>query len=366
MGKTKLWLTLFTLLVLAGMNCNQLPTKTASTSTGISSTGTPHLPLIDSSIAFLDHPAGHTNIFLIQPDGSRRIRLTDHQGIDSQITWSPDGRRIAFVSERSGNTDIYVVDIENARETRLTEYDASDFHPAWSPDGQEIAFVSARTGSLKIHLMNADGTNVRRLVSGMTDRSETFPSWSPDGGQIAFSVGDPTGTKVICVVNRDGSDERILTSQLDRADYPQWAPDGRYIAFTVAMRIEESGIALENRVGLVQPNGQGLHVLKVGTLSDWYPVWSPDGHKLALAAYSTEGEGVLVVLDVDSQQKKVLTSPVRSWGLTWAPGGDRIAYMPANKQGIWIIGVDGSGNYKLTDWGEAPVWSPFRKQTRPE
>lgn len=70
-------------------------------------------------------------IFLAEPDGSRRRRLT--KGLDTEPTWSPDGRRIAF---RRGLVvgDIYVVSIDGGRPRNLTRTSRLDERqPAWRP-----------------------------------------------------------------------------------------------------------------------------------------------------------------------------------------------------------------------------------------
>src|SRR5687767_5691920 len=55
-------------------------------------------------------------------------------------SWSPDGKRLVFQSERHGHTQLYVIDADGTAERRLTRNGAEDTHPAWSPDGEWILF----------------------------------------------------------------------------------------------------------------------------------------------------------------------------------------------------------------------------------
>jgi dipeptidyl aminopeptidase/acylaminoacyl peptidase len=49
--------------------------------------------------------APHTDIYVMNADGSDRRQLTNHRARDENPDWSPDGTQIAFYSERVGNAD---------------------------------------------------------------------------------------------------------------------------------------------------------------------------------------------------------------------------------------------------------------------
>ena len=52
--------------------------------------------------------------------------------------------KLAFSSTRDGDSEIYVMDIDGSKPLRLTINPARDYDPSWSPDGEKIAFVSNR------------------------------------------------------------------------------------------------------------------------------------------------------------------------------------------------------------------------------
>jgi Tol biopolymer transport system component len=84
--------------------------------------------------------------------------------------WSPDGTRIAFVSIRDGDREIYVMAPNGSNLVQLTNNDNGEADPTWSPDGSRIAFASDQDGDYEIYVMAADGTGlVRQLTHNTAD-----------------------------------------------------------------------------------------------------------------------------------------------------------------------------------------------------
>jgi len=95
---------------------------------------------------------GNFEIFAIEPEtttGERR--LTYRSGYDIYPVFSPDGKRVAFVSKADGNAEIYAMNSDGSRLIRLTRDAAEDTEPSWSPDGTKIIFSSTRGGPSAIY-----------------------------------------------------------------------------------------------------------------------------------------------------------------------------------------------------------------------
>ena len=80
---------------------------------------------------------------------------------------SRDGRRIAFTSDRDGDPEIYVMNHDGSKPVRLTHVRGRDAHPYFSRDGNRIVFQSPRANGVdtNIYVMDADGFNVRQLTT---------------------------------------------------------------------------------------------------------------------------------------------------------------------------------------------------------
>jgi TolB protein len=149
-------------------------------------------------IVFTSRRAGSSDIYRAHPDGSGLERLVGHRAYDDQAALSPDGRSLAFVSSRSGQADIWILDLRTKTLRNLTHHPAGDFRPSWSPDGQWLAFSSDRASehprirkgdftlrhSTEIFVVKADGSGLRQVTSDHMFAGS--PSWSPDGAQLAF------------------------------------------------------------------------------------------------------------------------------------------------------------------------------------
>ncbi len=180
------------------------------------------------------------NIVKVTDDGYDKMIVPDMDAVYSP-DWSPDGSRIVFSGIKNGKLDLFIVDIETEKYIRLTDDYFDEADPKWSPDGSQITFSSDRLtppyqltingiyGAYNIFTVNADGSNVRQLTSNkFNDRS---PDWSPDGKNIVFT-SDRNGIVNLYQINLEEKSVQPLTNLLTGSATPEWSPDGSKIAFT--------------------------------------------------------------------------------------------------------------------------------------
>lgn len=164
----------------------------------------------------------HTEIAVINTDGSGFQILTQNDANDLAYSWLPDGSQLVFTSNRDGKDEIYIMNADGSNPRRLTPLESANSMPSLSPDGRTIAFVSNRDGNDEIYLMGVDGSNSTRLTNNPA--ADWQPAWSPDGRQIVFTSGSLSGGFDLFVINADGTDLRRLTNTPGWQFEPTWQP----------------------------------------------------------------------------------------------------------------------------------------------
>jgi Tol biopolymer transport system component len=167
------------------------------------------------------------------------------------------------------------------------------------------------------------------------------------------------------VMNTDGSRQQRLTAK--PTIFPVWSPDGRKVAFASADQPQWSGNV---DLYVMNADGSGLRRLTRDPASDGSPVWSPDGRKIAFTRSHAPAEGRgpwesdVYVINVDGSGDRNLTDDAVSSGPVWSPDGQRIAFTSwRDASGLWggsiyVMDADGSGQRRLTpDAGFVLGWS---------
>lgn len=111
-------------------------------------------------------PSGDCGMFVVGPRGGGETKISTDR-TDTAPAVSPDGSKIAFMSSGRGgsNWEIWVMSPDGSNAVRLTENGNNDGLPTWSPDGKSIAWMSDQGGVWSIWAMNADGSNQRKLFN---------------------------------------------------------------------------------------------------------------------------------------------------------------------------------------------------------
>jgi dipeptidyl aminopeptidase/acylaminoacyl peptidase len=241
-------------------------------------------------IAYISDRDGKPQIYVRWMDNGQTAELTNVENGPSELVWSPDGKLISFSmlvpSEpakianlpkapegakwadppkaydrlvyrfngrgylKSGFMQRFVVSADGGAPRQLTsgnfpfggsESSFGGGRAAWTPDGKYLIFSANLHPDYEYDPLNteiyelslADGT-----VKPLTSRKgpDNSPTVSPDGKTIAYVGFDDRyqghQTTHLYLMNRDGSNPRVATPQLDRdVEEPHWAPDGSGIYF---------------------------------------------------------------------------------------------------------------------------------------
>ncbi len=272
---------------------------------------------------------------------------------------SPDGKTILFgvtyydIEKNSGTSDLYILPVEGGVPLNITNSAVSEFNAIWRPDGEKIGFLSSESGEVQIWEMNPDGSDRKRIseveggVSGFSyspdmnhvffikkvkmldDTNDIYPdlpkanariiddllyrhwgSWSDNKFSHVF-VADYENGKV-------GEYVDIMKDEKWSAPIPPfggigqivWSPDSKKLVYTSKKLFGKDWVVSTNSdlymYDLETKETKNLTDFNEGY--DKYPVFSPDGKKLAWTSMQTPGfesdKDRIMIMDIESGKYK--------------------------------------------------------------
>jgi Tol biopolymer transport system component len=317
------------------------------------------LPLVAAAVPCQNPPApsgeiaftrGGAILLVDAASGKERTLVPDNTS-DRPIAWMPDGSRLLYWNHDGGAWDLWAIEVKTGGRTNLTANARDNRSPAPSPDGKRIAFLSGADG---LSVMNSDGTD-RRVLSSQGHRDQP-PAWSPSGTLLAF--GD---------LERGDDDDARMALRL--VDANEKEPKTRLLGDgTPAFFVDEHHLvasadhAGENELVVVDVRDGSRRALTDSPAWDRNAVLTPDQRHIVWVQVDAGGSKVCVMA-LDGSGARDLAPIVNHFASpSVSPDGRHVAFESGDdrkKRRIYVVSIDGGEAKPVTGEGIGfPVWRP--------
>ncbi|MGH9768228.1 MAG: winged helix-turn-helix domain-containing protein [Blastocatellia bacterium] len=281
------------------------------------------------------------------------------------VTFSLDDNFIYYVARRKGErlNKLYQVPLLGGAAREMTA--GVDSPITFSPNGQYIAFVRNYSAQRETALIVArlDGSEERKLATRKRPEvlSPHGPSWSPDGRLIACAAGvmgqGESSMHVSAIRVEDGSSEPIGSQTWTIINQVAWLGDGSGVVFSTWQR--SWGVYGDQIWLLTFPKGEARRVTNDMTSYEGVSVSANSAASAMLVTQRTDRvSSIWIAPDraggFDGERATEIQSGFGDnyselFGLDWTPDG-RLLYAShaSGNVDVWITAADGKRQKQLT------------------
>lgn len=260
----------------------------------------------------LDKNKGNTDIYLAETTGGEPKLVAGGDGQQYNPAWVPGTGKIGYLSTETGSGQIWEYDLESGERTRISDVEGGINNFSYAPNGTKILY----TKDVKLDVTPREiypdlpKANVIMAEDLMYRHWDSWTDYSYSHVFVAdYQDGDISGDKDIMEGEKWDSP---LAPYFDFAEI-NWAPTGDRIAYTSRKLVgKDYAVSTNSDIYIYDVEEAKTTNLTEGMPGyDKYPVFSPDGSKIAWISMKTPGyeadQERLFMYDFHSDEKIYLT-----------------------------------------------------------
>lgn len=224
-----------------------------------------------NQIIFESNRDGHWQIYVMNINGTRQLRLISSKYNDRRPSWHPFKNMILFESDRKGYSEFYTYDLDTRELKRIPiPIKGNKLYGQFAPNGQEMIFNhKVDDNNFNIYMCNLKGKRLKKLVDNA--HANLYPRFSSRGDAfVYFSRKDTQGeTDEIYSYNIILKEDSRLTEWPTHNFVPTYSNDRNHIVYAQSMEGSKPEIFIMTK------NGSSIHRITFNENSDTLPNWSP-------------------------------------------------------------------------------------------
>ena len=334
-----------------------------------------------------------TNLFLASTDGAEIYQFTYGDENDTSPKWSPDGKWLAFLSDREEKTNVYVIPTKGGESKRITDLEGIITNLEWMPNSKSLIFSFCPKdkekkkkdlkgaplvreidrmyykadgsgyrpkGKFHIYKVNVKSGKKQQLTKSEWDDFSAIPS--PNGKKIAFVSNRHKDYEYnmnlfdIWTIDQDGKNLKKVSTPKGPKWSISWSPNGKYIAYIGNEHYKDYTGAINHYLWIVPVKGGKARKLSkdfdrtlvnvsvddIGeSFNSFPPCWSGNGKEIIFSA-SDEGNHHLFSIDVKTRKiEKITEKDMQLYNYSYNQKRDKLVFtysQPTSPANIAVMG----------------------------
>jgi dipeptidyl aminopeptidase/acylaminoacyl peptidase len=233
-----------------------------------------------------------SDIWVMPSDGSAPPQRFTHGQLDSEPSWSPDGRWLSFTRAQprtkglAGKPQLYLMSTNGGEPFPLTDHALGVSGAVWSPRGDKIAYLA------RVPEQGRYGTDPNVPANEEPPRRIRELSYKRD--LIGYKIDQRRHVFVLDVPADPGETRQPDPVQLTEGDfdhaYLSWAPSGAELVM-ISARHADRDVNLVQDVFAVALADRGLRQLTDTSTVISRPTFSPDGEAVVFLGFKPGKSG---------------------------------------------------------------------------